>query len=219
MTDVEIRVQGSHSVKLPPEQATVHGSVRADGPDPEPVVRLVAAVLSDVTASLASRHDADRGPVTRYAVEQIRKNAYRPYNQDGAQLPTVHAAAASFTATFTDFDELGAWATRAAGLGGVEVGHISWTLTDDRQRAVERDARQEAVRDARRRAQDYADALDLGPVQVRTVGDPGLSGPGEPRAKLARAMADASGPGAEITLRPDDVEVSAYVEATFTATR
>jgi len=213
MADVTITVRGSHSMMLPPQQATVYASVSADGPAPEPVLRVVAAVLAEVRASLSARHDTGAGPVTRYSVEQIHKGAHRPYNQDGRQLPLVHTASASVAATFTDFDDLAAWIEHAASMDGVGINHIQWALTDGDRLAAERRARQEAVRDARTRAQDYADALDLGSVEVRTVSDPGASAPG--RVMMARAMPAPDGGSFEISLRPEDVEVEAQVEATF----
>lgn len=214
MTDVEINVRGSHSLRVPPEQATVYITVSADGPAPDPVISFVRGALAEVTATLEARHHPDRGPVTRYAVEQIRKGAHRPYNQDGRQLPLVHTATASVTATFTDFDDLSNWVDRAAALDGIGINHIEWTLTDATGRAIEREIRQEAVRDAVRRAQDYADALGLGPVTARAINDTGLSGP-QPKVMMARAMADPAGGAPEISLRPDDVEVEAQVEARF----
>ena len=213
MTDVEINVRGSHSVTVRPERATVYAAVSADGPVPEPVVQVVAATLAEVTDHLESLHDQER--VTRYSVEQVRKGAHRPYSQDGRQLPLVHTAAASVTATFADFDALAAWVGRVALMDGVGVNHIEWTLTDATLRAVEREIRQEAVRDAVRRAQDYADALDLGPVAVRAISDTGLSGPGQPKVLMARAMADSAGGPPQISLRPDDLQIETQVEARF----
>lgn len=212
---VEIAVTGSHSVSLPPQEATVHLTVGADGAAPEPVTRLVAATLEDVRASLESRHHPDRGPVTRYAIDQIRTGSHRPYNRDGVQLPPVHTAAVSATATFTDFDELATWVGWATALDGLGIGYIAWALTDADRLRAEREVRQEAVRDARRRAQDYADALDLGPVQVRSIGDPGLSPQPHPKVMMARAMADPAGDAPQFTLRPEDVVIDAQVQATF----
>jgi uncharacterized protein YggE len=215
MTDVAITVRGTHSVALPPQQATVYATVSADGPAVEPVLQLVASTVADITASLQARHDAAAGPVTRYAVEQVRKGAHRPYNQDGRQLPLVHTASASVTATFTDFDDLAGWIEQTAGMDGAGINHIEWALSDDHRLTVEREPRQEAVRDARRRAQDYADALGLGPVAVRTISDPGLTGPVHAKVVMARAMAAPAGGPAEITLRPEDVQIESQVEATF----
>lgn len=215
MTGVEINVRGSHSVTVPPELATVYAAVSADGPAPEPLVKFVASVLAGVTDSLEARHDPANGPVTRYVVEQLRKSAHRPYSQDGRQLPLVHTASASVIATFTDFGDLAAWLDRTATLDGVGVNHIEWTLTGDTRHTVEREIRQEALRDAVRRAQDYADALDLGPVAIRTISDAGLSGQAQPKVLMARAMADPAGGTPQISLRPDDIQIEVQVEAKF----
>lgn len=223
MTAVEITVRGSHSVNLAPQQATVHAVLSAEGPAPQPVYEAVAGALADVTASLESRCDAAAGPVTAFSVEQVRRGSHRPYGPDGRQLAPVHTAAVSITATFTDFEDLAAWVAWSAGVPGLAVNHVQWALTDDERLRVERTTRQEAVRDARRRAQDYADALDLGPVAVRSVNDPGTGGgPGMRKVMLAGAVSDAMGDGGsdsggpQISLRPDDVQVDAHVEATFT---
>ncbi len=214
MTPVEITVRGSHTVRLAPEQATVYANLAADGPDPQPVFDAVAGALDGVIDSLQSRHQPESGPVTTFAVEQARRSSHRPYNSEGRQLPLVHTAAVSITATFIDFDELAAWVGWSAGVPGLGVAHIDWSLTDATRLGVERATRQEAVRDAKRRAQDYADALDLGVVTVRRISDPGFGGPGMSKVMMASAMSDAGG-SAQISLRPDEVEVTAQVEATF----
>lgn len=215
MNSVEITVRGSHSERLAPEQATVYANLAADGPQPQPVFDAVAAALADVTASLESRHHAGRGPVTAFVVEQARLSSHRPYNSQGKQLPPVHTAAVSITATFTDFDDLAAWVSGSAGVPGLGVHHIDWALSEPTRLQVERRARQEALRDAKRRAQDYADALDLGQVAVRTISDPGTGGPGMPKVMMARAMSDAI-ESPQISLRPDEVQIEVQVEATFT---
>ena len=214
MAPVEISVRGSHTVRLAPQQATVYATMAADGPEPQPVFDAVAGALVEVTRSLESRHDALDGPVTAFVVEQVQRGSHRPYHPEGRQLPLVHTATVTITATFTDFDDLAAWVGWSAGVPGLGVAHITWTLTEATRSEAERGTRIEAVRDARRRAQDYADALSLGPVAVRSISDPGTGGPGMPKVMMARAMSDAGGPP-QISLRPDEVEIQAEVEATF----
>ncbi len=214
MTTVEINVRGSHTVTLPPQRATVHATVAMEGPAPEPVFEAVAAGLADVCRSIEQLHHRKRGPVTWYAVDQVRMGSRRPWNADGEQLPLVHSASVSVAATFSDFTELAKWVAWGAGIEGLGIGYINWALTDSRRLAVERKTRQKAVRDARRRAQDYADALDLGPVSVHAVSDPGVNRPAPRMAMLASAPA-ARDSAPEFTLRPEDVEISAEVEATF----
>ncbi|MCB0942297.1 MAG: SIMPL domain-containing protein [Mycobacterium sp.] len=216
MTVVEINVRGSHTVTLAPERATVHATVGIEGPAPEPVFEAVAAGLAEVVRSLEESHHAKRGPVTWYAVDQVRRGSHRPWNEQGEQLPLVYSATVSIAAKFRDFDELARWVAWSATVEGLSIRYVHWALTERRRIAVERKTRQQAVRDARRRAQDYADALDLGPVSVREISDTGLGRPGGPAPLAMRAAAAAPGGDApEFVLRPEDVEISAHVEAGF----
>ena len=216
MTPVRIAVRGFHSVRVPPEQATVHAMLSGEWRSAEPVFQAWAAALAEVRGSLESRHHPG-GPVTRYAVDQVRTGSHRPFHPDGEQLPPVYTASVSITATFTDFDDLAAWVRWGAQIGGLGIAHVDWALTAASRRKVERKTRRRAVRDARRRAQDYADALDLGPVDVSSISDPGIGGPGQRTVLMAAASAAPAAGPAEFALRPDEVEVAADVEAVFTA--
>ncbi|WP_059021100.1 SIMPL domain-containing protein [Mycobacterium sp. M26] len=216
MSDVEIHVRGAHSVTVPPERGTVHVTLALEGPAPEPVFRAVSSSLAEVKATLEARHHPDQGPVTRYSVDQVRMGSHRPWHKDGKKLPLVHSASVTVEATFADFDALAAWVASAAGVEGLSISYLDWELTDSRRLALERATRQHAVQDARRRAQDYADALELGAVTVRSVSDPGLNRPAPaPRAAMLAQAAPPGGGAEEFALRPQDVEVSAEVEATF----
>lgn len=98
-------------------------------------------------------------------------------------------------------------------LEGVQVREVSWRLTKETQLRAERDVRQEAVRQAKVRAQDYADALDLGPVSVRSINDVGFN-------RDVVYASTAVGPEVELApdlaFEPDDITVYAEVEAEFT---
>lgn len=215
MTHVEIRVRGSHVVTLPPERATVHATVAQDGPEAESVFQAVAVVLDRVRSSIGERHHPKKGPIVRYAIDQVRLGSHRPWNADGQQLPLVHTAAVSIEATFVDFEDLARWVAWAAGAGGLSIGYVNWDLSEEKRRKVERTARQKAVRDAARRAQDYADALGLGSVQPRGINDPGVGVPVQHKVRMASAVAAPAASPPQIILRPEDVEISAEVEAFF----
>jgi len=216
MTAVQIIVRGSHAVTLAPQRATVHVSVSAQGRSAEPVFEKVAAALAEVSASIDALHHPKRGPVTKYAIDQVRTGSHRPWNAEGKQLALVHTASVSLTAVFIDFGELAAWVAAVAGVDGVGIGHISWELPDAKRLEVERKTRQKAVRDAKRRAQDYADALDLGTVRVRRISDPGLGERPMEKVFLARSMAAPADGAPQFELRPEEITIAAEVEATFT---
>lgn len=216
MTSVEIRVRGSHLLTLPPERATVHATISFDGPHAGPVFAAVTGAVAQVGASIEERHHAKKGPVTRYAIDQVRMGSHRPWNNEGRQLPLVHDAAVTVEATFIDFEDLARWVAWTAGVEGVSIGYVEWDLNEATRRKVERTARQKAVRDAARRAQDYADALGLGSVQPASLNDPGLGGPVARKVVMASATAAPADGPPEFVLRPENVDVTADVEATFT---
>jgi uncharacterized protein YggE len=103
--------------------------------------------------------------------------------------------------------------------GGFRVGHVEWALTTDRRDDLLRGVRTEAVKDAARRAQQYADALGLGEVRPLAIADSGMlgtasrAGGGYEIAPVGRAMSVGSAP--EIEFEPEDIEVSATVDARF----
>ncbi len=218
MTPVRITVRGTHTVRVRPEQATINATLSGEGPAAEPVFQAVTAALAEVAGSLETRCRPRRGPVTRYSVDQIRMGSYRPPRPDRAELAPIHTAAVPITATFTDFDDLAAWVQWCAGVAGFGMTGIRWSLGEARRRKVERKTRRQAVRDAGRRARDYADALDLGSVEATSINESGPGGAAPRPMLMAKASAaPADGPG-DFSLRPDDVEVTAEVEAVFTAT-
>jgi len=214
---VEINVRGAHSVTLPPERGTVHAALTLEGPQAEPVFAALTAALAEVKGSIEALHHPKKGPVTWYSFDQVRLGSRRPWHKDGKQLPLVYSAAVSIAAKFRDFEELARWVSWAAGVEGLSVSYVEWALTESKRLKVERATRQQAVRDAQRRAQDYADALDLGKVVVRAISDPGMGRPA-PAARAAMMAHDVSldGVAPEFELRPEEVEIGAHVEAVFT---
>jgi len=190
--------------------------VSGQGRSAESVFEKVATALAGVSTSIDALHHPKRGPVTKYAIDQVRTGSHRPWNAEGKQLALVHTAAVSITVVFIEFGELAAWVAAVAGIDGVGIGHISWELTDATRLEVERKTRQKAVRDAKRRAQDYADALDLGTVRVRRISDPDLSERPMEKMILARSMAVSADGAPAFELRPEEITIAAEVEATFT---
>jgi hypothetical protein len=218
MSEILIKVRGSHSVEVAPERGVVSAEVRFDGPAPEPVMELLQRGLRGVRTELERlEHE---GAIKRFVIQRARTSAERPWHTDGKQLPLVHRAAVGLWAEFVDFKALATWVGRTAGDEGLRVDHVSWQLTKESRLKVERDVRQEAVRQAKVRAQDYADALDLGPVAVRSINDVGVSREvAYASAAMDMEMASAGArksAAPDLAFDPDDISVYAEVEAAFT---
>lgn len=216
---IQITVRGRYELLLPPERCTVHAELALEGSDPAALQQTLARSVQEVHASLGALHDQREGPVTWWSADRLRTWSHRPFHDQGTQLPLVHHARAGLSAKFSGFEALGGWLAQTAALPGFAVLRLEWTLTQARRATLVREARQGAVRDALRRAQDYADALDLGEVRPVDLADAGMLGEGlHPAAtdQVAFSRAAATG-GGEVRLVPQDVEVAAAVDARFSA--
>jgi uncharacterized protein YggE len=99
------------------------------------------------------------------------------------------------------------------------VDRVEWALTSKRRTELQRQVRTRAVEDAVLRAQQYADALGLSRIRPIAIADAGMLGDGlhpERAGEVAMMRAlGASGAGPNVELVPEDIEVSAAVDARF----
>lgn len=218
----DITVRGSFSAFEPPERATVHTSIAYEGPAMDSVYERVARDLETVQASIVPLKDGGRSEVTWWSAEQLHTWSNRPWNNEGKQLPLVHHASVGVEVKFRDFSALSRWiGEHIATIEGFRVERIDWALTSTRRDDLLKDARTAAVVDAVTRAQQYADALGLGAIRPVAIADAGMLGveprpPGGPAGGYLRASA-MSAPGATVEFAPEDIEISASVDARFAA--
>lgn len=219
----EITVRGSFSAFEPPERGTVHATVALEGPQMQPVFDQVVRDLDRVKASVEPLHDPERGAVTWWATQHVRTWAHRPWHKDGKQLPLVHHASVGIEVKFRDFGALARWVSEhVEHTQGFSLDGVAWTLTEKRKQELVSLVRTRAVQDATARAQQYADALGLGQVRPVALADAGMLGEGlhpqgAPQAAFMRAAAAGGGGEVQLELAPEDIEVSASVDARFAA--
>ncbi|WP_188543598.1 SIMPL domain-containing protein [Rhodococcoides trifolii] len=205
---VTITVSGRHEESCPPERCTVHMTVRFDG--------LIAAdVSSAATAQTAelTRRVTELG-VTDHFVDQVRRSRHRPYSESGEQLPYVYTATSDVRVKFSEFDLIGPFVEAIVDLDGVEVGRFEWTLTDRTRHATVERIRDLAVQDAVAKATAYARSLSLSQVRPVALADPGLMQASMDAARTFAAMAKSAD---SVTVKPEDIIVSAEVHARFEA--
>lgn len=223
MSEVTITVRGEHETRVAPEEAVAHLSVRAEGPERGAVVEKIAALATPLREDLAARKDA--GGVSDWSSQRVSIWANRPWNNEGKQLALVHYASVEITATFTDFAALSWWISDVAERDGVQVENVTWKLTPATAKATEADVAAQAVKVAVERATAYAGAIGLATLTPLEIADLGLlthaTEQASPAPKMMRAMAmgamDAGGSGPAVELQPEDIVVTAAVEARFSA--
>jgi uncharacterized protein YggE len=222
MSEVTITVRGEHETRVLPEEAVAHLSVRAEGPERGAVVERIAALAAPLRDDLTTRKDA--GGLTDWSSQRVSVWANRPWNNEGKQLALVHYASVEITATFTDFSALSWWLSDVAERDGVQVDNVTWRLTPATAKAMEADVAAQAVKVAVDRATAYASAIGLATLTPLEIADLGLltdasAGPA-PAPKMMRAMAMGamdSGGAPAVELQPEDIVVTAAVEARFSA--
>lgn len=219
MSDVTVTVRGEHEARVAPERATISVSVRAEGPERTAVVDHVMTLAEPVRTSITQR--ADAGGVVDWTSKRLSVRAERPWNNEGKRLAPVYYASIDFTATFVEASELSIWVSDISPWDGVEVGWVNWHLTPETSARIEREVAAQAVGVAVTRAETYAHALGRSEVAPLEIADVGLisSGQPSPAASMlkARGAAFAADSGPAMEYEPEDIVISATVEARFLA--
>jgi uncharacterized protein len=221
MSDVIITVRGEHEVRLAPEQGIVHLTFRAEGRDRAPVVEQVSTIAAPLLDDLRNRQEA--GSIDEWSSQRVAVWSDRPWNADGRQLPLVHHASIDVTAAFSDFAALSWWVSEIADRDGVQVGWVDWRLTPATRAAREQEVAAHAVQVAVARATAYAQAIGRTEVTPTEIADLGLLTRAEaapaPAPKMMRSMAamDAAGSAPAMQFQPENITLSAAVEARFRA--
>ncbi|WP_448626833.1 SIMPL domain-containing protein [Geodermatophilus sp. URMC 64] len=212
-----IAVRGSWTAEVEPELAHVRISVGARAADRAQVLRDLTSRVDDLRAALGAYGEAvealDGGPLW-----------VRPRVKDGGrprERVTGYLAGVTLTATVVGFAVLGDLLLRLADREMVTLDGPYWALRPESD--AYRQARTEAVRDARRRAEEYAAAAGARVTGLVEIADVGLSAPetfaAAPAAMFRTAAHDSVADEVTFDVEPVPQTVSATVEARFTATQ
>jgi len=199
-SDSTIRVTGSGSADAEPNQAVVDASVVAVAPDAATARQQLAANASRMRTALERIGiDEDRITTQRYDIYRDRR---RP-REEGAEPRVQYRAAHDFEITVTDPDRVGEVIDTAVGNGATEIDDVSFTLSSDRRRELERRARSAAMADAREQARALASHANLTVTGVRVIRT--ASG-GVPRAADADTGGAATQTPVPTAAPPSDLE-------------
>ncbi|MGW4083067.1 SIMPL domain-containing protein [Streptomyces sp. NPDC004822] len=209
-----LTVRGEAHLDVDPEIARIGVTITSRGKDRR-------TALDDLTRRNAAVLDL----LNSYgdAVERLETSALSlsPELKDKGRGERVHAHHGSvhLTADLTDFTALGELTTRIADLELTRVDGPWWALRPDSP--AHRQARQQAVHEAVRRAREYAEALGADLAALLELADTGDGTPAPPRAGRTRSLAHAADedtPAAPLDLEPQRQHVVARVDARFTMT-
>lgn len=220
-----ITVQGQFSTFHPAERATAHLTVTFDGPKRDVVFQSANQAADDLRKQIVSLHDEKNGPITWWSSDRVQVWGNRPWSNEGKQLPFVYHANVSFSAKFSDFDALAKFIESVAPKPGLNIGWIEWALTEKLKDQITTDVRTKAVQAAAEKALAYAKAAGFKTVKAVAIADVGMLGnqtSGYDNAMpapigMARMMSAKAQSGPELSLKPEDIEITASVDARYEA--
>ena len=201
-----VTVQATGTAKVVPDGVIFQFSVTALDASAEDATNQVAD-LADKARNVLDDRDVDDKDISSQNVsvsEEIK------YNPDGSQESLGYRATQSFVVTIRDEDESGRIVQDViAAVGdGIRVDGVTPTVLDNEDALEE--AREDAVKNAKVKADDYADLLgvDLGDVQsISEVSSPVLMG----RIATAESGVDSAAKDIQIDLGEQDVTVTIEV--------
>jgi uncharacterized protein YggE len=223
MNETIITVQGRFSAFYPAERGTVQLSVHREAPKRDASFAGATAAASTVRDSIVALHDPVAGPVTWWSSDTLQVWTEKPWNSEGRQLPPVFHSRIGFTVKFSDFEALARWVEAASATDSVAIDSVAWALTEARETGMTAEVRSRAVKDAVAKAGVYAQSIGLGTVKAVAIADPGMLGDlvqSAPAAEGLMVGASARGftaAGPALSLKPEDIEVAAVVDARFLA--
>ena len=122
--------------------------------------------------------------------------------------------------TFRDFEALAGWVETTAELPDAAITGIAWELTESTRTSAVAEVRSRAVKDAVAKATVFAQSIGLRQVRAIALADPGMlgdqTGGGAPTPMVRAAML-ASDAAPQLTLKPEQLAVTAVVDARFVA--
>jgi uncharacterized protein YggE len=206
-----VAVRGEWTAEVPPELARIRVAVGARSADRATALRDLARRVEEVRATLG----ACGAGVESVAVSPLR---VRPQFRDGRprERVTGYVAGQHLTVVVVDPEVLGDLLVRLADRDMVELTGPEWALRPDSE--VHRRARTEAVRDARRRAEEYAAAAGSRLTGLVEIADTGLSG-GPVSVAPAAFLSGVRQEVVAVDVEPVPQTVHAAVEARFTLTQ
>jgi hypothetical protein len=205
-----IQVAGSGSTQAEPNQAVVDVAVVATAADAATARQRLASNVSRMRSALKDVGLGDDQITTRRY--DINRDYRRP-RTDGKEPEVQYRASHAFEITLSDIDRVGTVVDTAVQNGATEIYDIEFTLSSDRRRTLERNARQAAMADAREKAENIADAANLTVTGVKVVrtGSSGAPRPYESGGAAAATPTAVADSGTDVEAGPVSVVTTVRV--------
>lgn len=201
-----LSVSAEGKVQGRPDMATISLGVQTEAQTAQAAVQANATRMTALIAALRRAGIAERDIQT----SNVSVNPQQQYRENQPPLVTGYQANNTVTAKIRNVDNVGRVIDASVAAGGNTVNGVSFSYQNPDAQVD--NARREAIREARRRADLYASALNMHVVRIVAIQEGGGYSPPFPVPMLARGMAAAQ----EATpVQVGEIETTASVNVTF----
>ena len=208
-TENTISISGYAEQKVIPDTATMNIGVVIQSETAKEATDKNAALMNAVIAELKAMGLQDKEIQTSYV------SVYPVYNYDTNDTQTIkgYSASNSVQVTTKTLDNLSEIIDRSTAAGANDIGSVSFSVSDDKQKQLREDLMNEAVADASSKATTLAKSLgvEINGVQTSSVSETGGSEVGSKYdMQTETAAGDVSTP-----IQPGESTVSMSVQVTY----
>lgn len=208
-TENTISISGYAEQKVIPDTATMNIGVVIQSETAKEATDKNAALMNAVIAELKAMGLQDKEIQTSYV------SVYPVYNYDTNDTQTIkgYSASNSVQVTTKNLDNLSEIIDRSTAAGANNIGSVSFSVSDDKQKQLREDLMNKAVADASSKATTLAKSLgvEINGVQTSSVSETGVSG-----VDSKYDMQTETAAGAVSTpIQPGESTVSMSVQVTY----
>ena len=218
---VKINVTGSSTIHHHPEQAILALQIRSEGSSRNLVSsyvttrsNLLQRHLKELAPKTASGEPAPDAPVTQLSLGTLRSWSTLVRDRNGYLQERVYYGSMDIEVTFRSFSRMGKVVKKLMAEENVEISRIVWQLTEETRDVLGVETRKKAMKDAIRRAQDYAAVIgnEVEPVEIT---DRESSSIGGARCMVLNTKGTGAGEEELLDLTPPDIEFDCSVNVQF----
>ena len=218
---VKINVTGSSTIHHHPEQAILALQIRSEGSSRNLVSsyvttrsNLLQRHLKELAPKTASGEPTPDAPVTQLSLGALRSWSTLVRDRNGYLQERVYYGSMDIEVTFRSFSRMGKVVKKMMAEENVEISRIVWQLTEETRDVLGVETRKKAMKDAIRRAQDYAAVIgnEVEPVEIT---DRESSSIGGARCMVLNTKGTGAGEEELLDLTPPDIEFDCSVNVQF----
>lgn len=221
---VSINVTGTSNIHHRPEQALLALHIQSEGSSrnlASSYVTTRANLLNRQLKELAPKTPAGtstpEAPVTAIILGALRSwsTVLRDRNGNPLTADRIYHAALDIEVTFRSFSKLGKVAKKMVSEENVEISKIVWQLTEETREVLGVESRKKAMKDAIRRAQDYAAVVGKEVEAVEVTDRESSSTIGSAKCMAVNTASLRVGEEESLDLTPPDIEFRCSVQVHF----